>query len=151
METRERYSVISSVFAKARITHIKSDKTYIEIGEPCTIADPYCIGFNSSKMQEFCNKENLTRDEKYKKAYYLAKLMRHEEAYFLFLDVAEESFKEKDYLLCYLSQVNCSNLLVGIRNQYMYYDAYDMKKIEDSALTEHQKEHLFDMNLFYQE
>ena len=145
LEIKSRYSVISSVFAKARITHIKSDKTYIEIGEPCTIADPYCIGFNSSKMQEFCNKENLTRDEKYKKAYYLAKLMRHEEAYFLFLDVAEESFKEKDYLLCYLSQVNCSNLLVGIRNQYMYYDAYDMEKIEESALTEHQKKHLFDM------
>ena len=46
----------------------------------------------SKMLKDIIGKDKLL--EAYRKAYYLAKLLRYEEAYYLFLDVAKKAFRE---------------------------------------------------------
>lgn len=140
----EKYEVISSVFNKARITHIEVNNSYTMINSNVVFADPYCINFNYHEMYNIIKKRTSKRYEMYKQAYYLAKLMRYDEAYAIFLTVAKKSFKEKDYLLYYLAQINCNNIYTGIKAINRYYSCYDMSKIENTVLNDEQIEHLFE-------
>lgn len=140
----EKYKVISAVFTKARITHIDVNHSYVEINSNSTFADPYCISFDYCKMNILSQKRTTDKYETYKKAYYLARLMRYDEAYFMFLDVANKAFKGKDYLLYYLAQINCNNLHTIMQGVNKYYRCYDMSEVEKSALNDKQVEHLFD-------
>ena len=140
----EKYKTISSVFLKARITHIREENTYTEIKGQCTLGDSLCISFDYCGMYSFCKRTRFGIHELYQKAYYLAKMMRYEDAHSLFLRVARQAFKEKDYLLYYLAQINCNSLQTGMETLNRYYRCYDMDKIKSSALTEDQGERLFD-------
>lgn len=140
----EKYKTISSVFLKARITHIREANKYMEIKGTCTLGDSLCTSFNYCGMQSFCKRKRYNMRELYQKAYYLAKMMKYEEAYFLFLKVAHEAFKGKDYQMYYLAQINCNSLQIGMESLNRYYRCYDMDKVKSSALTEDQEDHLFD-------
>ena len=140
----QKYKTISSVLLKARITHIHEAEEYKAIKGECTFGDELCIGFDYCGMQSFCRKRKTNGREKYQKAYYFAKMKKYEEAYSLFLEVARDAFKEKDYRLYYLSKINCNSLLNGMESINRYYGCYDIDKIKSSALTEDQGERLFD-------
>ena len=140
----EKYEIISTVFLKAGITNIEFDKSFIKIDGTCEFADLYCTSFNYMKMDSYCKIKTTNKFELYKKAYYLTRLMRFEEAYFLFLKVAKDAFKEKNYLLYYLAQVNCNNLCNAIKHADQYYGCFNLKEIEKSALSEEQIRKLFD-------
>lgn len=144
MEVQEKYKVISSVLAKARITHIRRNNSHVAINGNYSFADPICISFDYCKMHDVSQRKTVDKYEAYKKAYYLARLMRYEEAYYMFLDVAKKAFKEKDYLLYYLAQINCNNLHTGMRGLNKYYQCYDLDKVEDWALNDEQVEKLFE-------
>lgn len=139
-----KYKTISSVFLKARITHIREEKACKEIKGTCTLGDTLCISFDYCSMASFCQRKQLGIHELYRKAYYLAKMMRYEEAHSLFLKIARDAFKNKDYQLYYLAQINCNSLQSGMETLNRYYRCYDMDKIRSAALTEDQGERLFD-------
>lgn len=141
---QEKCNVISSVFIKARITHIEVNHLIIKLKGHSTFADPCCICFDYYQMHKLTQKKTTDKYEAYKKAYYLARLMRYEEAYFLFFDVANKAFKEKDYLLYYLAQINCNNLYVGMQSINTYYGCYDMDKLKNLSLNSKEIEHLFE-------
>ena len=42
----------------------------------------------------------------YKKAFYLSRLRRYEEAFFHFSEVAKQAFKESNYLMYYFAESN---------------------------------------------
>lgn len=140
----EKYKTISSVFLKARITHIREEKTYTQIKGMCTLGDLFCTSFDYCGMHSFCKRKRHNVHELYKQAYYLAKMMKYDEAYFLFLKVAREAFKSKDYCMYYFAQINCNSLQTGMESLNSYYRCYDMDKVKSSALTEDQGERLFD-------
>lgn len=140
---KEKFEIISSIFTKARISRIRLERSYVAIKGTYTFADPLCITFNYCSMEEYCNKQSADRNEFYRQAYYLAKLMRYDEAHSLFLNVAQTAFKEKDYLLYYLAQVNCNNIYIGIKNLAPYGE-YDVDKIEKNLLNKDQGEQLWD-------
>ena len=140
----EKYKTISSVFLKARITHIREEHTYTQIKGSCTLGDLLCTSFDYCGMHAFCKRKRHNVQELYQQAYYLAKMMRYEEAFFLFLKVAQEAFKRKDYCTYYLAQINCNSLQMGMESLNRYYRCYDMDQVRNCALTEDQVEHLFD-------
>lgn len=144
LSVRKKYHTISSVFVKAGITKLKSDRIYIKIsGASCEFADVNCIEFDYCKMYKFCAVKSKNRYEKYKKAYYLERLNKYEKAYWEFWNVAHEAFREKDYLLYYLAQVNC-NKLYKVLTYVSRYISCDMEKIKSSSLTEEQMSQVFD-------
>lgn len=140
----EKYKVISTVFSKARITRITGDHLCEKIEGNTAFADPYCINFDYCNMYNFTQKRTVNKYGVYRKAYYLARLMRYDEAYFMFLDIASRAFKEKDYLLYYLAQINCNNLYKVMKKYNKFYRCYDMKKIENDALNDEQVKNLFE-------
>lgn len=54
--------------------------------------------------------------------------------FFLFSHVAKEAFKNKDYILYYLSQINCISLHKIINNLNSSYRCYDIEKINNLML-----------------
>ena len=140
----EKYKTISSIFLKARITYIREDETYIQIKGMCTLGDLLCTSFDYCGMHSFCKRKRQNVHELYRQAYYLAKMTKYDEAYFLFLEVAREAFKRKDYCMYYFAQINCNSLQTCMESLNRYYHCYDMDKVKNSALTVDQGERLFD-------
>lgn len=133
----KRYNTILSVFAKARICFLENDhkiKPFIE--SEIIFADKNCITFNYSEMHRFCAKNYKKYQTNYKKAFYLSRLSRYDESFFLFYEVAIAAFKEKDYLTYYLSKTNCIRLKRAISNLHQWYGCYDIEKIEDALPSE---------------
>lgn len=145
----DKYNVISSVFLKARIHYVfEQNHKYIEItGKEFPFADPKCIQFDYGSMQEYTKKEYDTTFENYKKAYYLAKLNKHFEAYNLFVDVAITAYKEKNYILHYMAQANRKYLyfaMKSINNHLIYHSMYDLDSVNGGRLNDEQAKHLFE-------
>lgn len=133
----KRYNTILSVFAKARICFLENDhkiKPFIE--SEIIFADKNCITFNYSEMHRFCAKNYKKYQTNYKKAFYLSRLSRYDESFFLFYEVAIAAFKEKDYLTYYLSKTNCIRLKRAISNLHQWNGCYDIEKIEDALPSE---------------
>ena len=131
------YKTIISVFAKARIYYIENDFKIIPFIENEKIfADKNCITFDYSEMHRFCTKKYRKYQTNYKKAFYLSRLCRYEESFFLFSEVAIDAFKEKDYLTYYFSKSNCIRLKRAISNLQQFYGCYDIEKIEDALPSE---------------
>ena len=61
---------------------------------------------DDDRMEEYCSKDYVGNYEKYKKAYYLAKLSRYRESYSLFTELVYNLKKNEEWDLYYLSQVN---------------------------------------------
>lgn len=146
-----KFDTITRVFIKAQIFWIITNdhKRYNINYEEKTIvfADEMCINFDYNGMVEYVNQQSNNLWDTYRKAYYLAKLNRHRESYDLFTRVAKQSYKEKNYLLYYLSQTNRKTLYLSIKhinNNFNYYNYYKMDDIEDSETNIGKIEHIFD-------
>ena len=138
-ETLSKYVTILNVFAKANIRVIEYEKKRIKIkNSEYPFADTNCILFDYSKMLAYTNKEYTDYQSNYKKAYYLAKLQKHDHSYNLFTEVAVASFKQENYLLHYLSQANRDTLysaIKSINNQIFYYKQYDIDELKGGAIN----------------
>lgn len=148
----DKYITVRRVFSKGRIFVMqrRADETTQQIvlsdSEP-SFADDMCLDFDYWGMRQYAKKTYRSPYDNYKKAFYLAKLARYQEAYKLFHKVAAETFSSKNYLLYYLAQVNRKNLfniLKGINRQIMYFNYYNLEDIESDALTLEQAEHIFE-------
>jgi len=151
-DTLDKYKTIISVFSKCGVfrcrAEYKGKNTYTWLREiDYRFADDMCLRFDYLAMNNYVKKMYASPYDNYKKAFYLAKLVRYPEAYKLFYKVATEAFSEKNYLLYYLAQVNRSNIyhiLEHVNSQLMYYNYFDLKDVESSALTSEQTEHIFE-------
>lgn len=143
-EILDKYSCIFSVFKKARIQSIyHNHKTYDFITDKLPLADENCILFDYNAMNSFAKKVYKSPDKSFKKAFYLSRLKRYDEAFLLFDRIAKDSYKNKDYLMYYLAESNCISLSKIIKNTNSWYNCYDMDLVESKSLSDSEVEDLF--------
>lgn len=133
-EDRDKFKLINRVFAKARIETQKGEfvpTRFIENSVP--LADPYCIMFDYQAMLDYTKQDYSSLKDKYLKAFYLARLYKYEQAFFLFTDIAKEAFKKSEYLLYYMSEINRSVLYKISTNIHKYHGLYNAEKVEQAA------------------
>ena len=144
----DKFNTIVSVFSKARITRIYQEHKYINIpGNECCFADETCISFNYVYMHSFVSKTYSEDCDNYKKAYYLAKLHRHDEAYRLFTEVAINAFKNNNYLLHFLAQANRNTLytsMKSINGHLLYMNYYDLDNVVGGRSDSDRVEYIFE-------
>lgn len=139
----DKYYCILEVFKKARILEVEDGHKYRHFIENAPFADRNCIQFDYTSMCEFCAKKYSSIEKNYKKAFYLSRLKRYDEAFFLFSDVAKQAFKDNNYLFYYLAESNCISLRTIIRNANQWYRCYDLSQIESLSPNDLEVENLF--------
>lgn len=82
-------------------------------------------------------------DKNYKKAFYLSRLRRYDEAFFHFSEIAKQAFKDSDYLLYYFAESNCISLRKVIKNVNTWYRCYDLDAVEALSPNDSEAENLF--------
>ena len=143
-DIREKYNCILRVFKKARITHVHyNHKTSCFVGDDTPFADQNCILFDYHQMRNFTAKDYRTAKNNYKKAFYFARLRQYDKAFYLFSDVAKQSYKNKDYLLYYLAEANCISVLKAMKSINEWYQCYDMSDIDALSPNDLESENLF--------
>lgn len=144
-----KYQTIKRVFEKARISSIEDQQgemSYILSDKIITIGDEACLSFDFGKMRDYCNKNYSTIKSRYKKAYYYSRLYRYDESYKLFLEVSKDAFRENNYLIYYLAQVNCNNIVKILQNTMnTIQNSKEIKKIEIAFLSESAQLNLFNL------
>lgn len=143
VETLEKYYCIFNVFKKARILEVNDEHKFRCFIEDAPFADKNCILFDYTAMNIYAAKEYTTLEKKYRKAYYLSRLYRYNEAFYLFAEVAKQAFVAGDYLLYYMAEANCISLHKIITNANMWYGCYDILTIDAMALSDSEIENLF--------
>ena len=142
-----QYMMILSVLKKARIGTIiisngfKSEQINIDIDYP--FADMLCITHDYAAMLKTIKEKTNSLYKNYKKAFYLSRLKRYDESYYLFSKLAQKAFKSNDFLLYYLAKSNCISLYKIVSNMNRNHNCYDMKKIESATPTDIENEDLF--------
>lgn len=119
-----KYDDILMVFNKALMFLPSSNVSF---------GDSYCILFDYSAMQKYVNKKYKSLTLNFRKAFYLAKLYKYQEAYDLFSEIAIQAFKSKEYWIFYLSQINRNNLyftLRSLKRNLLYCNFVDESKSE---------------------
>jgi len=142
---QKKFQTILDVFKKAKIGQIKIDniiRPFIDFS--ISFTDSNCLSFDYMKMLAITSKDFSETKNKYKKAFYFARLRQYDKAFYLFSEVASISFKSKDYLLYYFAEINCINLYKIIKNLNKYYNCYDMKQIDQIFLTTEDIQYLFE-------
>lgn len=144
---QKQFKTIISVLKKAHIGRIvisdglKSEQIDIDLDYP--FADLLCISHDYAAMLRTIKERTKSLSKNYKKAFYLSRLCRYDESYFLFSEIAQKAFKSNDYLLYYLSKSNCISLKKLIGNIHRYHGCYDMRAVESVAPTNSEIEDLF--------
>ena len=140
----EKYRSILNAFKKARILYVEDNHTHRQfIADEVPFADRNCILFDYAAMHTFSAKTYKALGYNYKKAFYLSRLRRYEEAFFLFSEVAKQAFMEKEYLLYYLAETNCISLHKVIKNVNVWYCCYDLDAVEALSPNDSEVENLF--------
>lgn len=119
-----KYNDILTVFNKALVFHSLWN-------------DQFTISFSYNKMLQYTRKKTHSLDTEFIRAFYLAKLSKYREAYFLFLAIEQVAFKSQNYLLFYLSQINRNSLfhsLSSINRNFLYHDDSMMNGIEEAEI-----------------
>lgn len=144
-EEIEKYHLILSVFKKARIYIVMEDNGWRHfIQDDIPFADGTCLLLDYQSMQSFVSNDYLSLPDKYKKAYYLSRLFRYDEAFYLFAEIAKEAYSNKNYLLFYMAESNCITLQKVIKNVNRWYQCYDEGKVDDLSLSESETKALFE-------
>ena len=148
-ETMRKYNILQEIFAKARIYACltKGHKVIQFNNESLTFGDERCISFDYIQMIDFVKHDYEDVQNKYNKAYYLAKLHRFKDSYELFSDVACQAFAEKEYLLHFMAQANRKTLYTAIENvnrYILYYNQIDVENIKGGKLDYEQVKYIFD-------
>ena len=144
-DTRNKYHTILSVFEKAQIYHINWGNQIKCFAKNKAFSDVNCLHFDFATMRKIAFEVKAdTKEDQYRKAFYLSRLEKYDESYFLFAEIAREAFKSKDYLLYYLCEVNCINLDKIIRNRNRYYGSYCIEDIDNKSPTVEKIEKIFE-------
>lgn len=140
----EKYHIILEVFKKARVFEVKDSHKYRRfVIEDVPFADRKCILFDYTAMHTFSAKTYKSIENNYKKAFYLSRLRQYDDAFFLFYEVAKQSFKNKDYVLYYLAEANCICLRKVIKNVNSWYHCYDLDAVDAVSPNDSEIENLF--------
>lgn len=140
----EKYRCILDVFRKARILEVEDGHKYRRfVAGEVPFADKNCILFDYSAMCTFSTKNYKTLERNYKKAFYLSRLRRYDEAFFHFSEVAKQAFKESNYLMYYFAESNCISLWKVIKNVNTWYRCYNLDAIEALSPNDLEAENLF--------
>ncbi len=134
MSTKEKHQLILRVFSKAQVQMIRSKHRWHDFigGTASTpFADSLCLAFNYKEMYSFTKKQYRDKQNNYRKAFYLSRIQKFDEAFFLFSQIANEAFKSGEYILYYFAEVNRINLYKIIKNIHGWYKCYDFDKIND--------------------
>lgn len=121
----DKYCDILNVFNKALVFTEKKHSSW---------GDQLCIQFSYNEMLKYTKKNQHSLEDKFIKAFYLAKLANYKEAYNLYLKIEQEAFKVQNYLLFYLSQINRNSLyhtLSSINRNFLYHNDSMMKDVEE--------------------
>ena len=94
-------------------------------------ADPLCLTFDYKEMYSFTKKKYRDMQSNYRKAFYLSRIQKYDEAFFLFSQIANEAFKSGEYLLYYFAEANRINLYKIIKNIHSWAKCYDFDRIND--------------------
>lgn len=132
--TKEKYQLILRVFSKAQIRVIGvKHRWYDFIGNsvPTPFADSLCLAFDYKEMYSFAKKKYRDMHSNYKKAFYLSRLQKFDEAFLLFAQIANEAFKSGEYILYYFAEVNRINLYKIIKNIDGWSKCYDLDQLND--------------------
>ena len=139
-----KYHCILNVFRKARILEVEDGHKYRRfVAGEVPFADKNCILFDYSAMHAFSEKTYKSLDKNYKKAFYLSRLRRYDEAFFHFSEIAKQAFKDSDYLLYYFAESNCISLRKVIKNVNTWYRCYDLDAVEALSPNDSEAENLF--------
>lgn len=139
-----KYHCILDVFRKARVLEVEDNhkhRQFITGGVP--FADRNCIQFDYTHMHTFSAKTYKSIKSNYRKAFYLSRLRRYDEAFLLFSEVAKQAFKAENYLLYYLAESNCISLHKVIKNVNTWYRCYDIDAVEALSPNDSEIENLF--------
>ena len=139
-----KYHCILDAFRKARVLEVEDNhkhRQFITDGVP--FADRNCILFDYTHMHTFSEKTYKSIESNYRKAFYLSRLRRYDEAFFLFSEVAKQAFKAENYLLYYLAESNCISLRKVIKNVNTWYRCYDIDAVEALSPNDSEIENLF--------
>ena len=140
----EKYNIILNVFRKSRIIEVEDGQKYRRfVSDDIPFADRNCILFDYNAMHTFSAKTYKSLEYNYKKAFYLSRLRRYDEAFFLFSEVAKQAFKGKEYLLYYFAETNCISLRKVIKNVNTWYRCYDLNAVEALSPNDLEAENLF--------
>lgn len=140
----EKYRCILDVFRKARMLEVEDGHKYRRfVAGEVPFADKNCILFDYSAMCTFSTKNYKTLERNYKKAFYLSRLRRYDEAFFHFSEVAKQAFKESNYLMYYFAESNCISLRKVIKNVNTWYRCYNLDAIEALSPNDLEAENLF--------
>ena len=140
-----KYQTILSVLKKAQIYYIDLGNKTISFTQKGRFADPNCCHFDYSEMRKISDKVNEgTNKERYRKAFYLSRLKKYDDSYFLFAQIAREAFKSGDYLLYYLCEINCINLRKIIESSNRFYKYYCIEDVDREAPTIEKIEKIFE-------
>ncbi len=139
----EKYLCILSVFKKARISWVVDKLACRCFIKDVPFANRCCITFDYASMNKFSAKEYTSLEKNYIKAFYLARLRRYDEAFFLFSEVAKMAFAESNYLLYYFAKSNCISLRTIIKNVNKWLNCYDISTVEAFSPSYSEIENLF--------
>lgn len=143
--TREEYDTVLSVFEKAQIYDIRWDNKIKCFAKSRMFADPICLHFDFATMRKISFQSAVeTKKEQYFQAFYLSRLKKYDQSYFLFVEIAREAFKSKDYLLYYLCEINCINLEKIIKNSNKFYGCYSIEAVDNKSPSVEKIEKIFD-------
>ena len=133
-QEQTKYKLIKRVLVKARIVSTEGDFLPAPfVNDSIQLGDSKCIEFNYKAMSAYVSKDYKSLKKQYIKAYYLAKLYKYEESFLLFTDISRKAFRESDYMLFYLAEVNRRNLYKIIENIGTYYRVYNTSRNEKLA------------------
>jgi len=120
----EKYNTILDFFKKYNIlgmfNKVESKGISINIKVTNLIFDS-----NFEEIEQLINSENDAAEVLYKKAFYLANMGNMEEAYDLYTQIINDSMKNKNFLIYYLSQINRYYLYKIIKNIKTNLDTFD--------------------------
>ena len=142
-ELLDEYYCILEVFKKARIMMVEDENKRRLFVKDAPFADRYCIQFDYISMSEYSAKKYTSIENNYKKAFYLFRLKRYDDAFHLFSEVAKQAFKDNNFLYYYLAESNCISLHTIIRNVNQWYRCYDLSAIDSLSPNDSEVENLF--------
>lgn len=143
---KEKFQLILEVFSKANINVILNKHqmiNFVEEKSSFVFADPLCLALDYKQMYSFTRKRYKDQYRNYLKAFYLSRLQKYDDAFFLFSQIGNEAFKSKNYLLHYLAEVNRLRLYRIINHLNSIYGCYDMEQINAYA-PNNDTEHIFE-------
>ena len=140
----EKYICIVDSFRKARITEVEESNKHRQfIAGEVPFADRSCILFDYKRMHVFSEKTYNSLESNFRKAFYLSRLRRYDDAFFHFSEVAKQAFKDQNYLLYYFAESNCISLRKVIKNVNTWYHCYDIDAVEALSPSDSEIENLF--------